>query len=136
MNIYRGKLILVSLIIKAILIFTHPSKAQTLISNSGDWSAFFNGKGKNKICYVASVPKKETGKYKSRGSTYILVTHRPLQGKRDIFELRAGYVYKKNSEVLLRIDNQEIKLFTDQGTAWARDEIDDKWQKIGSNWYF
>jgi len=96
-------------------------QAQTLIDNFSDWSAFSDGKGKSKTCYIASIPKKETGNYKSRGNTYILVTHRPAEKTRDVFELRAGYVYRKDSEVIVNIDGQVYKMFTDRGTAWAHD---------------
>jgi hypothetical protein len=102
------------------------ARAQTLIDNFGDWSAFTDGKAKAKTCYIASVPKKEIGKYKSRGNTYILVTHRPTEKSRDVFELRAGYVYRKDSEVVVNIDGQVYKLFTDRGTAWAHDPKADR----------
>ena len=106
------------------------SHAQTLINNFKDWSAFSVIKGKSKICYIASVPKKETGEYTARGNTYILVTHRPDEKKRDIFELRAGYIFKKDSEAVLNIDGQIIKLYTDRGTAWAEDDIEPKILKL------
>ncbi|MBT3916282.1 MAG: hypothetical protein HN731_10095 [Rhodospirillaceae bacterium] len=108
------------------LILSFDGQAQTLINNFEDWSAFGDGKGKAKTCYIASVPKKETGKYKSRGNTYILVTHRPAEKSRDVFELRAGYVYRKDSEVVVNIDGQVFKLFTDRGTAWAHDQKADR----------
>ena len=113
-----------------ILIVPNSVSAQTLINNFEDWSAFYIGKGKSKICYIASVPKKETGKYTSRGNTYILVTHRPEEKKRDIFELRAGYVFKKDSEATLNIDGLLTKLYTDRGTAWAEDNIEPKILKM------
>ena len=101
-------------------------QAQTLINNFADWSAFADGKGKTKTCYIASVPKKETGKYKSRGETYVLITHRPAEKSRDVFELRAGYVCRQDSEVVVNIDGQVFKLFTDRGTAWAHDQKADR----------
>tara|TARA_B100000315_G_scaffold255235_1_gene298118 strand:- start:5852 stop:6373 length:522 start_codon:yes stop_codon:yes gene_type:complete len=109
-----------------LLILSVDGQAQTLINNFGDWSAFFDGKGKAKTCYIASLPKKETGQYKSRGNTYILVTHRPAEQSRDVFELRAGYVYRKDSEVTVNIDGQVYRLFTDRGTAWAHDQKADR----------
>ena len=113
-----------------ILTVPNTSYAQTLIKNFEDWSAFYDGKGQNKICYIASVPKKETGKYNARGNTYILVTHRPGEKKRNIFELRAGYVFKKDSEATLNIDGQLTKLYTDRGTAWAEDKLEPKILKM------
>ena len=109
-----------------ILLAPSLGRAQTLIKSFGDWSAFHDGNGKNKICYIASVPKKEKGKYTSRGNTYILVTHRPIEKKRDIFEMRAGYIFRKDSQVTLNIDGQLTKLYTDRGSAWAEDKLEPK----------
>jgi hypothetical protein len=106
------------------------SKAQTLLNNFGDWSAFSDGKGTDKICYTASVPKKEKGKYKSRGNTYILVTHRPIEKKRDIFEMRAGYIFRKDSQATLNIDGQFTILSTGRGSAWADDKAEPKILKM------
>ena len=113
-----------------ILLTSNGSKAQTLINNFGDWSAFYDGKGENKICYTASVPKKEKGNYTSRGNTYILVTHRPGEKKRDVFEMRAGYIFRKDSQATLGIDGQLTKLYTDKGSAWAEDKIEPKILKM------
>ena len=97
-----------------------PAAAQTLIKTTGDWSAFYHGTGKNKICHIASAPTKETGNYKQRGHTLVLVAHRPAEKKLDVFELRAGYTYKKDSVVTISVDSQEFKLFTSKKTAWAK----------------
>ena len=41
------------------------------------WSAYtFQGKG-GKVCYMASAPTRQRGKYKKRGQPYALVTNRP-----------------------------------------------------------
>jgi invasion protein IalB len=107
-------------------LMTTESQGQTLIGDFGDWTAFTDGSGKNKVCYIASEPKKETGNYKRRGNVYVLVTHRPAEKIRDVFELRAGYIFKKSSEVIVKIDGQVYKLFTDRGTAWARNATMDR----------
>ena len=60
-------------------LMTTESQGQTLIGDFGDWTAFTDGSGKNKVCYIASEPKKETGNYKRRGNVYVLVTHRPAE---------------------------------------------------------
>ena len=99
--------------------------AQTFVKTAGDWSAFKYGSGKTRSCYVASAPQKETGNYKRRGDTFVLVTHRPGEGARDVFELRAGYLYKKDSSVTVMIDGQNFDLFTQGSTAWAKDDKTD-----------
>ena len=112
--------IVLTIMLLPLILSAGPAAAEA-VGNFGDWTAFVDGKGKGKVCYVASIPKKETGKYKSRGAAYILITHRPGEKKRDVVELRAGYTYKTDSEVSLAIDDGRFKLFTDGGTAWAKD---------------
>ncbi len=100
--------------------------AQTFIKTTGDWSAFKDGSGKSRSCYIASAPQKETGNYKRRGDTFVLVSHRPDEGTRDVFELRAGYSYERDSGVAVVIDGQKFDLFTQQSTAWAKDAKTDR----------
>ena len=102
------------------------SGAQTLIKTTGDWSAYKYGSGKSRSCYIFSAPQKETGNYKRRGNTFVLVAHRPGEGTRDVFELRAGYAYKKGSGVTVVIDGQKFSLFTQNSTAWAKDKKTDR----------
>lgn len=109
-----------------IAISTDNVLGQTFVETLGKWSAFKDGKGKSRSCYVASAPQRETGNYKRRGNTFVLVSHRPGEGSRDVFELRAGYTYKKNTEVIVSIDGQKFKLFTKHGTAWAKDSKTDR----------
>lgn len=100
--------------------------AQTFIKTTGDWSAFKDDSSKSRSCYIASAPKKETGNYKRRGDTFVLISHRPGESAWDVFELRAGYAYKKDSRVTLVIDGQKFDLFTQQSAAWAKDEKTDR----------
>lgn len=98
---------------------------QKYLGEFKDWFAYREDQGPRRTCYIASIPKKETGKYTSRGETFILVTHRPGDSKRDVFELRAGYTYKKQSKVTLNIDGNVTKLVPVGASAWAEtDKID------------
>ena len=109
-----------------IICFSKLAIAQTHIKTSGSWSAFKDESGKNKLCYIASEPTKKTGNYKRRGDTYVLITQRPEEKKFDVFELRAGYNYKKNSTVIIDIADQKFDLFTYKNTAWARNSKTDR----------
>lgn len=102
-----------------------PACAQDVLGNFDAWTAFTDGTGKAKVCYVASQPIKEQGKYSERGDTFILVTHRPAEKTRDTVEVRAGYSYKEDSEVSLAIDGRSHSLFTSGGSAWARSQAED-----------
>ncbi len=92
-----------------------------VIDNFKEWTAFTETEGGKKTCYVASAPQKAEGKYKKRDDLYVLVTHRPAEKSVGVFSVRAGYTYKKGSEVEVNIDGQRFILFTDAGNAWAYD---------------
>lgn len=97
-----------------------------VIDNFGDWTAFVGTEGGKKVCYVASAPEKAEGKYKKRDDPYILVTHRPAEKSIGVLSVRAGYTYKKDSDVEVNIAGQRFTLFTDAGQAWARDTKTDR----------
>jgi invasion protein IalB len=104
-----------------------PASAQTFISTFGDWNAFHDGSGRDKVCYIASLPKSTAPQNVQRGKTYILISNRPAEKTRNVFEFRAGYPYKDNGEVDVQIDgNKPFKLFTKDDAAWARDDATDQ----------
>ena len=97
------------------------------ISEKRDWAAYtFSGEA-GKVCYIASAPKKQRGKYKKRGQPYALVTNRPKQKINGEVNFIAGYNFKKGSEVKVKINRKSFKLFTQQDGAWsANPELDAK----------
>ena len=92
----------------------------------GDWSAFAETPRGGKVCYIGSVPKKEEGDYTERGDIYVLVTHRPAEKSLGVVSIRAGYTYRKGSEVDVTVGEHAFKLFTQSGFAWARDSKADR----------
>ena len=100
-------------------------KGPGLIGTFGDWSAYSMQDGGKKVCYILSTPKKAQGAYKKRGEIFALVTHRPEEGSRNVFSYMAGYAYKSDSQVTLKIDSQTFALFTHNDTAWAPDSATD-----------
>ncbi len=61
----------------AALTATAQAQEPKLLSSQGVWEAYQESEGGKKVCYLGSLPKKATGKYKKRGDTYVLNTHRP-----------------------------------------------------------
>ena len=98
------------------------------IKESGQWVAFKFGPNKDQVCYVTSIPIKEAGKYKKRGQSYIMVSHRPSDKPPtlNVFEHNAGYIYKKGSEVTVEIGSQKFRLYTNADRAWAKDSKTDE----------
>lgn len=101
-----------------------------LVGTYGDWLAYVFIEDGNKVCYMASKPKKDEGKYTRRGDIFALVTHRPAEGTKDVFSYIAGYTYKNASDVTVEVDGKRFVLFTQDDTAWTSDaETDAKLSK-------
>ena len=105
-----------------------PTQAEEsqLISRYEDWEAFQEKDGGETVCYIGSAPTKSRGKYKKRGETYVLITHRPAEKKLAVVSIKAGYTYQQESEVDVIIGPKTFKLFTDAGHAFAYDAKGDK----------
>lgn len=92
-----------------------------LIGTYGDWSSYVFEEDGNKVCYMASQPKKAEGNYTKRGDIFALVTHRPAEGSKNVFSYITGYTYKSGSDVTVKIDGNRFTLFTQGETAWTPD---------------
>lgn len=98
-----------------------------LIATHGVWSAYVFEENGNKVCYMASKPKKAEGNYSKRGDIFALITHRPGEKSKNVFSYITGYTYKTNSEVTIMVDSQRFTLFTHKGMAWTDTaEMDNK----------
>lgn len=95
------------------------------IATHGEWSAYVFEENGGKVCYMAARPKSDEGDYQKRGDIFAHITHRPGSGAKDVFSYLAGYAYKKDSRVTLKIDGKSFDLFTDGETAWADDSVTD-----------
>ena len=73
-------------------------------------------------CYIGSAPEKtDLPEGKKRGDTYILV-YRINKNKNPIVQLVAGYPFKKNKEVIVKIDSSTFKFYSQDDTAWTNDD--------------
>ena len=96
------------------------------IGSFGDWEAFYEGEGKSRLCYAASIPRKKVGKYRSRGDVQAFVTHSANGKIRDEVSVTTGYTYRKNSQPRISIGKSSYRLFVNGDTAWARDKKTDR----------
>jgi len=96
-----------------------------LLGEYGDWKAYVFMETNNKVCYMVSQPKKNEGNYSKRGDIFALITHRPAENSRNVFSYIAGYAYQAGSEVIVKVNNQTFKLFTQDDSAWAPDQNTD-----------
>jgi hypothetical protein len=91
-----------------------------------NWEAVTFKEGGKTGCYITSVPSKKEGAYTTRDKTYALVTHRPSDKTFNVITVVAGYTYKDNSTVTIKIGNTSFKLFTNKDAAWAPDADTDR----------
>ena len=100
--------------------------APQVLGEYGDWIAYYYRDSSGPVCYMASTPKMDEGKYTKRGDIYVVVTHRPKEKSYNVVNINAGYTYKVASETILKIGAQTFKMFTNGDKAWAFNEKDDK----------
>lgn len=91
-----------------------------------DWNAFVLEESGGKVCWMASRPKKQQGEFAKRGEVFILITHRPAENSRDVVSIVAGYPFAPGTEATLAVGTQTFALFTENDTAWARDDKTDR----------
>jgi len=84
-----------------------------------DWTAYKTTQGGQPLCYMASKPKKDEGKYKKRGDIYAMVAHRPAAKANNVISIRAGYTYKAGGKPRLKIGGKTFTLFSNEDKAWA-----------------
>ena len=117
--------IAVCLFVPVILSSSVMAQEAKLLGEFGDWEAYQESDGGKPVCYMGAQPEKAQGKYKKRGDTYVLITHRPADKSFGVVSVRAGYAFMKASEATVTIDKDSFRLFTDVGHAFAHDKKTD-----------
>lgn len=103
------------------------AEAPQMIGEYGDWVAYYYRDKAGPVCYMASTPKKDEGKYSRRGDIYAVVTHRPSEKSFDVVNINAGYDYKADAKVTIKIGAKTFdRMFTSGDKAWAVSEKVDK----------
>ena len=111
----------------SLLAFSAYAGAPQLIGEYNDWSAYIYKEGKNSVCYMASTPQKSEGKYTRRGDVYLVITHRPADKSFDVVNFVAGYAYKNDAKVIVKIGKDTISdFFVENDKAWTMNANVDK----------
>lgn len=98
-----------------------------ILGEYGDWTAYYYKDGKGSICYMASAPKKDEGKYNKRGNIYAVVTHRPADKSFDVVNFNAGYTFKPGAPFVVKIGKNTVtNFFTNGDKAWTINDDADK----------
>ncbi len=116
-----------AVLVATVMLRPQPAPAQdpTVLGVHDAWIAYKIVEGGHPVCYMASTPVKAEGNYTRRGDIFALITHRPAQNARNVFEYKTGYPYRPESTVALTIDGRGFTLFTVDERAFARDSATD-----------
>ena len=126
MNRYYNMKKYIALFLFAFCFSANAMETPRHIGDYGDWAAYtYKERGKS-VCYMASTPKKDEGKYTKRGDIYAVVTHRPNENSFDVVNFVAGYTYKPDSKVEVKIGKETFNLFIADDKAWTLTSQDDK----------
>ena len=121
------KIFLTALTAGMFCVSTAQAAAPQMIGEYDDWVAYYYRNNDGPVCYMASTPKKDEGKYNKRGDIYVVITHRPAEKSFDVVNINAGYTYKSDSKVQIKIGAKTFdRLFTNGDKAWAVSEKVDK----------
>lgn len=127
MIVFRRLPVLAVCGLAASMVFAAAAQAEDkVLGLYGDWGAQTFKEGSNIGCSMWSQPTKDEGNYTRRGAIYAYVTHRPWDKRINEVSISAGYAYKKDSTVQIRIGGQKFTMFTDGETGWSRSAREDK----------
>ena len=101
-------------------------EASDVLGTFGEWTAFADGQGASKLCYMASAPVKKEGKYSNRGEAAVLISHNLADKTFDVVSIVAGYDYQAGEDVLVQVNEKKFTLFSKGDRAWNSDGAADK----------
>jgi hypothetical protein len=117
---------IIALLLTPLLSLAAVAQTPEFLGSHRDWNVYAFTEDSQKICYMASEPKKQEGDYTRRGSPAVLVTRRPGSPAVDEVSVQPGYGYLEGSEVEVGIGGRKFLLFTRGEHAWTKSEDADQ----------
>jgi invasion protein IalB len=111
---------IIALSLTSVLCVAAAAQTPEFLGSHRDWNVYAFTEDSQKICYMASEPKKQEGDYTRRGNPAVLVTRRPGSPAVDEVSVQPGYSYLEGSEVEVDIGRNEFMLFTQGEHAWTK----------------
>ena len=116
----------IALFLTPVLSVAAAAQAPEFLGTHRDWNVYAFTENSEKICYMATEPKKQEGDYTRRGNPAVLVTRRPAPKVVDEVSVQPGYSYKEGSEVQVGVGKSKFALFTRGEHAWTKSEDADR----------
>lgn len=109
---------LVALALAGALALPAAAQVTNRVEAKRDWSVFVAGEGAEKVCWIATRPKKSValrgGKQVqvNRGEIFLMVAVRPDDGARQEVSFTSGYPFKEGSTVEVEVGSSTMTMFT------------------------
>lgn len=119
-----------ALVLAASVALSGAAGAETRVDAKNDWSIFKADSGK-KECWIVSAPTSSTAKRGGktipvkRGDILLMVTIRPGDSVNNELSYAAGYPFRKDSTVNVKIGSDGHELFTEGEWAWLSSGSED-----------
>jgi Invasion associated locus B (IalB) protein len=117
---------IIALVLTPLLSLGALAQTPQFLGSHRDWNVYSFTEDSQKICYMASEPKKQEGDYTRRGDPAVLVTRRPGPRVVDEVSVQPGYSYQEGSEAEVTIGGRKFSLFTRGEHAWTKSEDADQ----------
>ena len=103
------------------------------VAQKKDWSIFKQGSAADRMCWIVSQPVSSTAQRAGspvsvrRGDIFLMVAIRPGERVKNEVSMMAGYPFRKNSAVKVKIGSNTYEMFTEGEGAWTDSgESDDR----------
>jgi hypothetical protein len=107
--------------------FAGPALAQsaTRIGQQGDWGVYSYLQNNAKVCYVLTVPKDKQPPTLDHGEMFFFVSQKPGQNVSFEPQFIAGYNFKENSKVQVKVGGKTFSMFTRGKSAWMENAAEE-----------
>ncbi len=120
------KILPVTLCLALLATAAHAAPKPEALGNFSHWNAYTHEEAPGKpVCYMATPPVKSSGKYKSRGPVFLMITNRPGEGTGHVVSHVAGYPYDESQPVKADIDGTEFLMIPKADMAWTPNQKSD-----------
>jgi hypothetical protein len=90
-----------------------------------DWNVYTVEDSNGRLCYAASVPRKEDGNWTRRGARALIVAKLPGAPPNEQVSVQPGYTFKKDTSAQVTVDGQRYAFFTRGEHGWANSPAED-----------
>jgi hypothetical protein len=101
---------------------------QESVATFKDWAVFTGDVNGQKVCYIASSPKKSEANKPNvrRGDIFLMVANRPADNVQNEISFASGYPLKPQSVVSVIIDSSNYEMFVQGESAWTPSAEEDQ----------